>query len=69
MSLRLNRSEPLFSTIRELPGSGRRPRIRDDLRRLRKNLLLSFTVARQKPIQTFIFRIILTMNLDYYLQT
>ena len=26
MSLRLNRSEPLIRTIRELPGIGRRPR-------------------------------------------
>ena len=39
MSLRLNRSEPLFRTILELPGIGRRPRTRDDLR-LRRNLPL-----------------------------
>ena len=26
MSLRLNRSEPIFRTILELPGIGRRPR-------------------------------------------
>ena len=32
MSLRPNRSEPLFHTIIELPGIGRRPRTRDDLR-------------------------------------
>ena len=31
MSLRLNRSEPLFLTIIELPGIGRRSRTRDDL--------------------------------------
>ena len=37
MSLRLNRSEPSFQTIRELPGVGRRPRTRDDLR-LQRNL-------------------------------
>ena len=67
MSLLLNRSEPLFRTIRELPGFGSRPRTRDDLR-LHSNLSLSFLVVRQKPIQTFIFRILLAMNLDFHLQ-
>ena len=66
MSLRLNRSEPLFLTIIELPGIGRRSRTRDDLR-LRRNLPLSFMVVRQKPEQTFIFRILLAMNLDFHL--
>ena len=68
MSLRLNRSEPLFRTILELPGIGRRTRTRDDLR-LRRNLPLSFMVVRQKPDQTFIFRILLARNLDFHLQT
>ena len=68
MSQRLNRSESLFRTIRELPGIGRRPRTRDHLR-LRRNLPLSFMVVRQKPTQTFIFRILLAMNLDFHLQT
>ena len=68
MSLRLNRSEPLFRTKRELPGIGRRPRTRDDLR-LRRNLPLGFMVVRQKPTQTFLFRILLAMNLDFHLQT
>ena len=68
MSLRLNRSEPLFRTIRELPGIGRRPRTRDDIR-LRKNLPFSFMVVREKPTQTFIFRISLALNLDFHLQT
>ena len=68
MSLRLNRSEPLFRTILELPGIARRHRTRDDLR-LRRNLPLSFMVVRQKPDQTFIFRILLAMNLDFRLQT
>ena len=68
MFLRLNRSEPLFRTIRELPGIGRRPRTRDDLR-LRRNLPLSFMVVRQNPTQTFIFRILLARNLDFHLQT
>ena len=68
MSLRLNRSEPLFRTIRELPGIGRRPRTRDDLR-LRRNLPLSFTAVRQKPTLTFIFRNLLAMKIDFHLQT
>ena len=68
MTLRLNRSEPLFRTIRELPGIGKRPRTRDDTR-LHTNLPFSFTVVRQKPTQTFLFRILLAMNLDFHLQT
>ena len=67
-SLRLNRSEPLFRTIREQPGIGKRPRIREDIR-LRKNLPFSFMIVRQKPTQIFIFRILLAMNLDFYSQT
>ena len=68
MSLRLNRSEPIFRTILELPGIGRRPRTRDDIR-LRRNLPFSFMVVRQKPTQTFIFRILLAMNLDFHMRT
>ena len=62
MSLRLNRSEPLFRTIRELPGIGKRPQTRDDIG-LHRNLPFSFMVVRRKPTQTFILRILLTMNL------
>ena len=62
MSLRLNRSEPLFRTIRELPEIGGRPQTRDDLR-LHRNLPFSFMVVRQKPTQIFIFGILLAMNL------
>ena len=68
MSLRLNRSEPIFRTILELPGIGRRPRTRDDIR-LHGNLPISFMVVRQKPTQTFLFRILLAMILDFHLQT
>ena len=68
MSLRLNRSEPLFRTILELPGIGRRPQTGDDLR-LGRNLPLSFMVVRRKPEQTFIFGILLAMNLNFHLQT
>ena len=68
MSLRLNRSEPLFRTITELPGIRKRPRTRDIIR-LQRNLTLSFMIVRQKPTQTFIFRIFLALNLDFHLQT
>ena len=68
MSLRLNRSEPLFRTKQELPGIGRRPRTKDDIR-LGRNLPLSFMVVRQKPTQTFILIILLAMNFDFHLQT
>ena len=43
MSLRLNRSKPIFRTIRELPGIGRRPRTRDDIRQSR-NLPNSYMI-------------------------
>ena len=68
INLRLNRSEQLFRTKRELPGIGKRPRTRDDIRLLR-NLTISFMVVRQKPTQTFLFRVLLAMNLDFHLQT
>ena len=68
MSLRLNRSEPIFRTIIELPRIGRRPRTRDDIRQSR-NLPFSFMIVPQKPLQTFVFRILLAMNLDFHLQT
>ena len=68
MSLRLNTSEPMFQTIIELPGIGRRSRTRDDKRQSR-NLPNSFMIVRQKPTQTFKFRILLAMNLDFHLQT
>ena len=61
MSLQLNRSEPLFRTIRDLPGIGRRPRTRDDIR------LQSFMAVRQKLTQTFIFRILSAINFDFHL--
>ena len=67
-SLRLNRSKPLFRTILEQRRIGNRPRTRDDIR-LRRNLPNSFMIVRQKPQQTFIFRIIPAMNLDFHSQT
>ena len=68
MSLRLNRSEPSFRTIRELPGIERTHRTRDDIR-IQWNLPRSFMIVRQNPTQTFLFRILLAMNLDFHLQT
>ena len=68
MSLRLKRSEPIFRTITELPGIVGRPRTRDDIRQSR-NLPYSCMIVRQKPTQTFKFRILLAMNLDFHLQT
>ena len=68
MSLRLNRSEPLFRTKIQLPGIGRRSRTRDDLR-LRRNLSLSYMVVQRKPDQTSSFRILIAKNLDFHLQT
>ena len=67
MSLRLNRSEPIFRKITELPGIVRRPRTRDDTQS--RNLPYSYMIVRQKPTQTFKFRILLAMNLDFHLQT
>ena len=46
MSLRLNRSDPIFRTIRELPGIGRRRRTRDDIR-LGRNLPIDFMIVGQ----------------------
>ena len=57
MSLRLNRSELLFRTIRELHGIVKNPRTRDDIR-LQRNLPIRFMVLRQKPTQIFIFRVL-----------
>ena len=67
-SLRLNRSKPLFRTILEQPRIGNRHRTRDDIR-LRRNLPNSFMIVRQKPQQTFIFRIVMAMNLDFHSQS
>ena len=55
MSLRFNRLEPLFRTIREFPRNGRRFRTRDEV--------------RLQTTRSFIFRVLLAMNLDFHLQT
>ena len=52
MSLRLNRLSPIFQTIREVPGIGRKPRTKYDMR-LGRKLPIDFMIVRQKPDQTF----------------
>ena len=68
MFLRLNRSYPIFRTIRELPGFGRRRRTRNDIR-LGRNLAIDFMIVRQKRDQTFVFRILPAVNLNFHLLT
>ena len=68
MSLRLNRSDPKFRTIRELPGIGRRRRTRNDIR-LGRNLPLDFVIVRQKRVHTFVFRILPAVNLKFHFLT
>ena len=51
MSRRLNRSPPFFQTVRETPGSARRPRTRHD-KRLGRNRPISFMIVQRKPDQT-----------------
>ena len=68
MSLRRNRSDPIFRTIRELPGIGRRRRTRNDIR-LGRNVPIDFMIIQQKRDQTFIFRIQPAVNLDFHLLT
>ena len=68
MSLRLNRSDPIFRTIRELPGMGRRRRTRNVIR-LGRNLPIDFMIVRQKRHQTIVFRILPAVNLSFHLLT
>ena len=65
MSLRLNRSPPIFQTIREKPGIARKPRTRQDLR-LGRNLHIHFMIVRRKPEQTLIFRIFSAVNSNFH---
>ena len=68
MSLRLSRSDPMFRTIRELPGIGRRRQTRNDIR-VGRNLIIDFLVVRQKRDQTFVFRIFSAVILNFRLLT
>ena len=64
MSLRLNRTESIFRTIRELSGI----RTRDQIR-LGEILPIDFMLVRQKPDQTFILKILLAVKLNFHLLT
>ena len=68
MSLRLKGSDPIFPTIRKLPGFGRRRRTRNDIRQGR-NLAIDFMIVRQKRDQTFVIRILPAVNLNFHLLT
>ena len=68
MSLRLNRSHPIFRTIRELPGIGRRSRTKDDIR-LGRNLPIDFMIVRQKRNQPFVFRVLPALSSNFHLLT
>ena len=66
MSLRFSRSDPIFRTIRELHGIGRKRRTRNDIQ-LGRNLIFDFMIFRQKRDQTFVFRILPAVNLNFHL--
>ena len=68
MSLSFNRSDPIFRTIRELPGIGRRRRTKNDIR-LERNLIIDIMIVRQKQDQTFVFRKLPAVNLNFHLLT
>ena len=68
MSLCFNRSDPIFRTIRELPGIGRRRQTRNDIR-LGRNLIIDFMIVRQKRDETFVFRKLPAVNLNFHLLT
>ena len=68
MSLRLNRPDPIFRTIRELPGIGRRRRTKNDIR-LERNLIIDFMIVLQKRDQTFVFGILSAVNINFLILT
>ena len=68
MSLRLNRSDPIFGTIRELPGIGRRRQTRNDIQ-LGRNLPIDFMIVQQKQDQTLKFRILPEISVNFRLLT
>ena len=68
MSLSFNRSDPIFRTIQELPGIGRRRRTRYDIR-LGRNLIIDIMIVRQKRDENFVFRKLPAVNLNFHLLT
>ena len=69
MSLRLNRSEPFFRTIRELPGIGRGPPSDKRRRTTRKKSTNRFHDCTTKTRSNFIFRILPAVKLNFHLLT
>ena len=68
MSLRLNRSPSIFQTIQEIPGIARRLRTSHDLP-FGKNLPIHSMIVQRKPEQTYVFRILSAVSLDFQLLT
>ena len=67
VSLRLNKSTPIFQSIQETPGIARRPRSRREQRS--GNRPIYYMIVRRKPEQFFVFRILYAANLDFHLLT
>ena len=68
ISVRLKRPDPIFRTIGELLGIGRRRQTRNDIG-LGRNVPIDFMIVRQKRDQTFIFRRLSAINLNFHLLT
>ena len=70
MSLRLNKSTPIFLTIQEIPGS-KRPISRREQRS--GNGPLYYMIVRRKPEQVFVYRVLLhvlyAVSLSFHLLT
>ena len=67
MSLRLNSFTPNFQTIPEITGIETRPR---SWRERQSGIgLLCYTIVRRKPEQTFVFKILYAVNLNFRLLT
>ena len=63
VSLRLNKSTPMFRTKQETPGIARRPRSRREQRS--ENGPLYYMIVRRKPEQIFVFRILYAVSLIF----
>ena len=69
MSLRLNRSTPIFQTKRELRCIARIPRARREQRLGRNRPIHHMLVKRTPEEEVFVFRILYAVNLDFLLLT
>ena len=67
MSLRLNKFTPNFQTKSEILGFERRPR---SWRESQSGIgPICYMIVRRKPEQTFVFRILLGLTLNFHLLT